>query len=269
LQLDDACRRRPSKTDTPSRVQRMHRVTVGNGNFLGRLKSRVPLRARTAVRRRLTRLNRPRWGDLRRREPFSAYYGFDRGTPVDRFYIERFLAERARDIRGNVLEVGHARYAQAFRDSATARVEIVDIDPTNADATIVADLSELNSLPTGRFDCFIMTQTLQLVSDLDGALQNAWQSLASGGVLLVSVPGITRADPDHVAADRWRLTSSGLDTLLARTCLGARREVVGYGNLISAVAFLMGLAAEELEESELSATDPHFTVSVCARVERQ
>jgi hypothetical protein len=47
------------------------------------------------------------------------------------------------------------------------------------------------------------------------------------------------------------------------------REVTGYGNLTSAVAFLMGLAAEELEESELTVTDPHFTVSVCARVEKQ
>ena len=130
------------------------------------------------------------------------------------------------------------------------------------------DLSEPDSLPQGRFDCFILTQTLQLVADLDEALRNAWQSLASGGVLLVSVPGITRSDPDYVTADRWRMTPSGLDTLLARTCLNGRREVVGYGNLASAIAFLMGLAAEELEESELSETDPHFTVSVCARVKK-
>jgi SAM-dependent methyltransferase len=247
----------------------MHRVTVGNRNFLRRLKSRVPLRARTAVRRRLTRLNRPRWGDLRRREPFSAYYGFDRGTPVDRFYIEHFLAERASDIRGNVLEVGRARYAHAFRGSAPARVEIVDVDSTNAEATIVADLADVDSLPADRFDCFILTQTLQLVADPVPALQNAWQSLASGGVLLISAPGITRADPDHIEADRWRFTPVGLDTLLARACLDGRREVVGYGNLISSVAFLMGLAAEELEESELTAKDPYFTVSVCARVQRQ
>jgi len=228
----------------------------------------MPPRARSAVRRRLTRINRPRWGNLRRREPFSGCYGFDRGTPVDRIYIERFLAERARDIRGNVLEVGHAHYARAFRESTPARVEIVDIDTSNAEATIVADLSEPNSLPPGRFDCFILTQTLQLVADLDEAVRNAWQSLASGGVLLISVPGITRSDPVYVTADRWRLTPSGLDTLLARTCADERREVVGYGNLTSAMAFLLGLAAEELEEAELNEADPHFTVSVCARVEK-
>ena len=236
--------------------------------LLRRLKGRIPPDAKRATRARIVRLNRARWGNLRRLEPFSGYYGFDRGTPVDRFYIERFLAERAEDIRGRVLEVGHARYARAFQGSAPGEVEIVDNDPGNAEATIVADLSAPSSLPLESFDCFILTQTLQLVSDVEAALENAWQGLKSGGVLLITLPGITRADPEHVSHDRWRVTPAGLDTLLARTCSGGRREVAGYGNLIAAVAFLMGLAAEELEDSELTAIDPYFTVTVCARVEK-
>jgi hypothetical protein len=237
--------------------------------MLRSVSSRVPLRMRTAVRRRLARLNHPRWGNLRRLEPFSSYYGFERGTPVDRFYIERFLADRAQDIRGDVLEVGHARYARMFPRSAATHVEVVDNDANNTEASIVADLAEPHTLPTGRFNCFILTQTLQLVSDLDRAVQNAWLTLTSGGVLLISVPGITRSDPDNVDVDRWRFTPAGLDTLLARACPGGRREVLGYGNLTAATAFLMGLAAEELAESELSANDPQFTVAVCARVEKR
>ena len=49
---------------------------------------------------------------LRRTEPISRAYGFDRGTPVDRHYIEAFLQRHAPspdysagDIRGRVLEV--------------------------------------------------------------------------------------------------------------------------------------------------------------------
>jgi SAM-dependent methyltransferase len=244
-------------------------LTSISSKLLKRLKSRIPAEARKAARAQVERLNGARWGNLRRFEPFSSYYGFERGTPIDRFYIESFLAERSGDIRGSVLEVGNARYARAFRGASPKEVEIVDNDPTNPEATIVADLSERDSLPSARFDCFILTQTLQLVEDLDAALKNAWQSLASKGVLLITMPGITRADAERLSVDRWRVTPSGLDTALARTCWGAAREVVGYGNLISAVAFLMGLAAEELEESELAATDPHFLVSVCARVERK
>jgi len=241
-------------------------LTIIDSDLLRWLRSRISAAARGAAREKVERLKRPRWGNLRRLEPFSGYYGFERGTPVDRFYIERFLAGHAADIRGRVLEVGQARYAHAF--SSPAEVEIVDNDKTNSEATIVADLSVRDSLPSGRFDCFILTQTLQLVGDLDVAMENAWQSLARGGVLLMTMPGITRADPELARVDRWRVTPTGLETLLARSCPDARREVFGYGNLISAVAFLMGLAAEELDESELTATDPHFTVAVCARVEK-
>jgi len=243
-------------------------MTARRSELLRRLKSTIPPETRRTIRARVARLDRARWGNLRRFEPFSDHYGFERGTPVDRFYIERFLAEHARDIRGKVLEVGQAHYARAFPGSSPGEVDIVDNDETNSVATIIADLSEGNSLPSGRFDCFILTQTLQLVADLEGALQNAWQCLAGGGVLLISMPAITRTDAEYASTDRWRVTPSGLETLLAGTCSGARREVVGYGNLTSAVAFLMGLAAEELEDSELTASDPYFAVSVCARVEK-
>jgi hypothetical protein len=242
-------------------------MSIGS-ELLHRFKARIPPSTRRAARARAERLHRARWGNLRRLEPFSAYYGFDRGTPVDRFYIERFLAARAGDIRGRVLEVGQARYARAFPGSAPDDVELVDNDPSNADATIVADLAEPGTLPAARFDCFILTQTLQLVGDLEAALENAWQTLSSGGVLLITMPGLTRSDPDHTGSDRWRVTAPGLDTLLARTCPDGRREVEACGNLIAAVAFLMGLAAEELEKSELALTDPHFSVVVCAWVQK-
>ena len=46
----------------------------------------------------------PRWGNLRRLRRFSDRYGYDRGTPIERDYIERFLSEHAQLIRGSVLE---------------------------------------------------------------------------------------------------------------------------------------------------------------------
>ena len=242
-------------------------MTIIGGEVLSRLKARIPLKTRRSTRARVERLNRARWGNLRRLEPFSGYYGFERGTPVDRFYIEGFLAKHAADIRGEVLEVGNARYARAFPGSSAEGVEIVDNDPGNPEATIVADLAEQNSLPAEQFDCFILTQTLQLVGDLDGAIRNAWQAVRSGGVVLITLPGITRADPE-TSSDRWRVTPAGLETLVARTCGGARTEIAGYGNLIAAVAFLLGLAAEELDEPELAVADPDFSVAVCARVEK-
>src|SRR4029453_14668409 len=55
---------------------------------------------------RLRRLVRPAWlGTLRRTRPLSNDFGYDRGTPVDRYYIERFLARHQSDVKGRVLEV--------------------------------------------------------------------------------------------------------------------------------------------------------------------
>mgnify|MGYP006177328061 CR=1 FL=1 len=49
-------------------------------------------------------LRRVRWGNLRRLEPFDPEYGFGRGTPIDRVYIDEFLSEQAMVVRGEVLE---------------------------------------------------------------------------------------------------------------------------------------------------------------------
>ena len=73
----------------------------------------VPATARRSVMRWLRMLTqRPRvgsvdFGDLRRLKPISNHWGFDRGTPIDRFYIDQFMSAQAQAVRGRVLEVGN------------------------------------------------------------------------------------------------------------------------------------------------------------------
>jgi SAM-dependent methyltransferase len=221
------------------------------------------------ARRLVRRLRFPvRWGSLRRTEPFSSYYGFDRGLPVDRFYIEDFLARNAEDIRGRVLEVQDALYTPRFGAGRITHSEIVDVDEANPKATLIADLAQPGSLPAGRFDCVILTQTLQYLDDPEAALRNVWESLALGGIALITVPCLSRIDPDIPAIDRWRLTVRGLESLLARACPSAEVVVSGPGNVLVGVAFLMGLAAQDLSQSELEHQDDHFPLVACARVRK-
>ncbi|MEX2556633.1 MAG: methyltransferase, partial [Actinomycetota bacterium] len=42
-------------------------------------------------------------GDLRRVTPIDPNWGFERGTPIDRVYVETFISAHAADIRGRVL----------------------------------------------------------------------------------------------------------------------------------------------------------------------
>ncbi|NIV33023.1 MAG: methyltransferase, partial [Anaerolineae bacterium] len=55
-----------------------------------------------------------RFGGLRRVTPISQRFGYDRGRPIDRYYIEGFLAQHANDVRGRVLEIGDDSYTRQF-----------------------------------------------------------------------------------------------------------------------------------------------------------
>jgi SAM-dependent methyltransferase len=209
---------------------------------------------------------RVRWGSLRRTTPLSEYFGFDRGLPIDRFYIERFLTSFADDVRGRVLEVQDPAYTRRFGGEAVTASEILDINSENPHATIVADLEVAGSLPAERYDCVIFTQTLQYLREPEAALGNVWKALAPGGVGLLTAPSLSRIDPDLAAVDRWRFTVRGLEELVRRACPGAEIDVRGFGNVLVTVAFLMGLAAHELRQGELEHQDDHFPLVACARM---
>jgi hypothetical protein len=210
-----------------------------------------------------------RWGSLRRSSPFSRDWGYDRGTPIDRVYIEKFLASHAEDVRGACLEVMNADYTDRFGGARVSRQDVLDINPANTLATIVTDLGEADSLPVQRFDCVIFTQTLHLIPDMRIALANVWRAIAPGGVLLLTVPALGRHDTRKgFHHDRWRLTKTGLEWLLGGLPDG-RADTTTYGNVLSCTAFLYGLAAEELRPEELHVTDPAFPLIVAARVHKE
>lgn len=213
------------------------------------------------------RLRRVRWGSFRRPGPVSHRWGYDRGRPVDRHLIERFIIEHRDLIHGRVLEVKDTMYTARHGHDVTS-FDVVDIVVDNADATIVADLSDPGSLPAGRFDCAVITQTLMCVPDPAAALTNLWQSLAPGGSILLTAAAISRVDPDSSDIDRWRFTPAGLRVLVDRCCPGAEAEVVGLGNIVVAIAFLHGLAAEELDADELGRIDPSYPVVTAAVIRR-
>jgi SAM-dependent methyltransferase len=205
---------------------------------------------------------RPRWGNLRRATPFSSAYGFDRGDPVDRFYIERFLAARSDAIRGDVLEVRDAEYTRRF--GSAARSQVIDVDGSNPAATIVADLTTPGSVAAETFDCVILTQVLQYLTDPGAAVSTAWSALRPGGTLLITVPCLSRICPEVPDQDLWRWTPTGLRELLARRLPEVDLEVEAGGSMLTCVAFLYGIAIQELEEHELLRRDDAFPLVACA-----
>jgi SAM-dependent methyltransferase len=210
----------------------------------------------------LFRLRRPAiLGTLRRTRPLSDVWGFDRGSPVDRYYIEGFLWSNRADIRGSVLELMDSGYTDLYGSGVTT-ADVLDIDASNPKATIVDDLTTGDSLPSDAYDCFILTQTLNIIYDVPAALRTAHRVLRPGGVLLVTVPAVSRVwRPGN---DFWRFTDASIGRLV-REVFGDHVEVRSYGNVLTAIAFLTGMAHEELTRRELLKVDPRFPVTIGVR----
>jgi Methyltransferase domain len=208
-------------------------------------------------------LGSARWGDFRRGEPICSNFGYSRGKPIDRYYVERFLADHADDVFGRVLEIKDAGYTRKFGGSRVERSDVLDYDADNASATIVANLNDADALEEAVYDCAIITQTLHYLFEPAKALSHIHRSLKPGGVLLLTVPGLSPIRELHPWY--WNFTARAVERLLSQTFGPTNVHVRPCGNVVSAIAFLQGLSAGELSETELGASDPAYQLLIVAR----
>jgi SAM-dependent methyltransferase len=209
------------------------------------------------------------FGGLARTTPYSRHFGFDRGTPIDRLYIEQFLSENRDAIRGITLEIGDDSYTRRFGENRTTNRHVLHIDDSNPAATIIGDMSQPEILPEAAFDCAVITQTVHLIYDMRAAVRNLHNSLKPGGTLLLTSPGISQ-----IATDQWRhnwywsMTPAGARQLFGEVFGEDRIEVDFYGNVFAAIAFLTGAAVEEVPRGKLLVKDDAYPVVVTVRATR-
>lgn len=200
----------------------------------------------------------PRWGNLRRTTPFSPTYGFERGTPVDRYYLHGFLRAHGDLITGDVLEVQSSTFTSQFGHDCT-RTDTFDVIPLFS-PTYLCDLAHSEAvLPSAAYDCLLLPNTVQHLRELDACLRNAYRVVKPGGVILATAACFIPLTGDTLP-DYWRLSPAGWSEKLAGQWPGSELVVTGHGNCLVATAAQMGLAAEELTGAELDANDPRFPV---------
>jgi peptidoglycan/xylan/chitin deacetylase (PgdA/CDA1 family) len=199
------------------------------------------------------------WGDLRRIAPVSRDWGYDRGEPVDRRYIEDFLARHSSDIRGAVLEVQEDDFTRACGGPRVTAGAVVDVDTANTRATLLADLRHAPQIPSDRFDCIILTQTLHVIDDMTAALRECHRILKPGGVLLATMPAASRVCLEYGEhGDFWRVTPAGARALFGEVFSPSHTSTTPFGSVLTNTAFLQGFAASELTDAEFAAFDPYF-----------
>jgi glycosyltransferase involved in cell wall biosynthesis/peptidoglycan/xylan/chitin deacetylase (PgdA/CDA1 family) len=207
-----------------------------------------------------------RFGDFWRLAPIGKEWGFDRGDPIDRKYIESFLHRHCQDVRGRVLEVADNTYTRRFGGDRVTQSDVLHISPECEQATIVADLAAADHIPSDSFDCIILTQTLHLIFDVRAAVRHLERILKPGGTLLLTVPGISQVDFGEWAdAWHWSMTVNAVQRLLTERFPPESVTVESRGNVLAATAFLQGLSQQDIGDFGFQSDDPHYPLIVMAR----
>ena len=213
------------------------------------------------------------WSVLRRVRPYRPDFGAARGEPIDRFYIEKFLATYQESIRGRVAEIENDQYTKHFGGGRVEHSDILDLNEQNEQRTMTIDLTQTAAVPENTFDCILCAQTLLLIEDYTAAVRSLYRMLRPGGVALVTVPGICQTVRGRmiggVGEDWWRFTERSARRIFSVVFTAENVVVHTYGNVLTATAFLHGLVQEELTREELEYNDPDYEVTIGVKAIKQ
>lgn len=205
-------------------------------------------------------------GHFERFEPFSRSYGFDRGGPIDRFFIDRFLRSHAPSVKGRVLEIGDNEYTLLIGGDNVEKSDILHVNENNHKATFIGDLSDAPTLPSDAFDCIILTQTLHLIWDVKDALETCKRVLKKGGCLLLTVPGISQIEVGEWATTwYWSFTDRSMKKFMNETFGEGNYELDVFGNAYLASAFLFGVGQGEVDPRFYDLQDPYYQMLICVK----
>lgn len=208
------------------------------------------------------RISRLYWHDLKSLDPVSRQFGLERGVPIDRYYIEKFLDENKSKIEGILLEVADSKYSKRFGNNVVS-YEVLHIEKSDR-ATLIGDLSKPETLPENLADCFICTQVFNFIYEFKKAIEGSHKMLKPGGVLLATVGGISQIS--RFDADRWghfwSFYPQGIESTMKEVFGMENVKLSVYGNSLSAISFLKGLSTEDLTKNELDFIDIDYPITI-------
>jgi SAM-dependent methyltransferase len=201
--------------------------------------------------------------------PASQDFGWDRGTPIDRYYIAKFLSANASDIRGRVLEIGDDSYSRQFGGEHITQQDVLHVNRDHPEATLTGDLTKAGTLPDNAFDCIVLTQTLHVIFELKEAVEQLYTALKPGGVLLLTVPGISQIDRQEWKDSWcWSLTTVSIKKLFEAHFTTESLEISSFGNVFAATSFLFGAVLEEINSSKLNQIDLAYPVIIALKAQK-
>lgn len=195
--------------------------------------------------------------------PVSRLFGTERGTAVDRYYIEKFLRENKYLIHGNCMEIAEDTYTVRYGEDRVKKAYILHVEGTGENA-VKGDLATGEGIYDEIYDCAIITQTLMFIFDIQSAARNIYRMLKKDGTALITVSGISQVS--RYDADRWGSCYSFHEDAIRKLFVplfGEKNvEVHSYGNVKTATALLYGLCCEDLQEEDFAEEDEDYPVII-------
>lgn len=202
-------------------------------------------------------------GDLRRVAPFDPMFGFTRGTPIDRYYLDRFIEHIRPEVRGAVLEIGGSRAnREKYRFDAAIEYRAMDVQ-RSPDVDLVGDAHDRGAIPPGTLDAIVIFNVLEHCARPWIVAENLHAWLRVGGKVFAMVPSVQRVHGRP--KDYWRPYPDGMEALFAHF---ARSRLFVYGNPLTSLAATMGIAVEELSTDELDRVNAAYPVATCVVAEK-
>ena len=200
------------------------------------------------------------YGDLRRTKPFSNDFGYMRGGPIDRHYIEQFLSNHSSDIKGRSLEVGDNKYTLTYGKQKVTTSDILDINTANKKATIIADLTNADQIPSNTYDCIILTHVISMIYDYKAALQTVHRILKPSGVLLLTSGVGFKIHQNPNCEIHWNISDICFKRILGESFSPDNVTTQRLGNIITMTSFLFGIGRTEIKENEYKFNDVDYPV---------
>ena len=202
---------------------------------------------------------------------YSEKFGFDRGTPIDRYYIDEFIRNLELNNEFNTaLEFGELNYVEQFNVSHKFFLSHPDFSKSkDTKNQILFDLNTQKKYDGQKFDLIISTNVINFTKNPFVTLRHHIDMLNIDGTIFLTASSsmpISQFDAERWG-DYWRFTPDAMHHLLEN--LDCEYQVESLGNFKSSVAFLCGLASEEMEESDLKEKDNRYPLLVVALIKKK
>jgi len=163
-------------------------------------------------------------------DPVSRYFGAERGTPIDRYYV----------------------------------------NATSDNITFNGNLETGEGIKSEIADCFILTQTLMYIFDVKAAAHNIEKLLKKGGTALITCSGISQNSVrcmDNYGC-YFNFNAKAIERMFEDEKNMKVVNTGSFGNVKTVSAHINGLCFEDLSESDFIPNDQYYPLIVYGVVKK-